>query len=625
MTSSKLFPDVQFDTVKQIWSTSPFLDMNWLFGFDPEETERHLKDIKPTVFSGLSFKKFCVRKEAGLSHLARIYSVPAEPEKKWVRLEELQLFADYLIEMDRSVFKASKLLGHYKRLREYVIHCPSAELEFDFITSHLFIFPIIKWRRGDGVNENVRTDILELIESMIEKVSQDLRRKHFDANLFEFQNYLIYYYFLAAQSLGTGISAAVVSNHLLVFRLVNSSTWATISPKSRMQYASLVLHLVLQYYSPESEFKPMYGFSSKTLADLRSVLADAAGTSVDAPFTIHQWVFRWFKDKLDADVFSIRRGTDLANLSVLSDGEQSAVIELSRRFASYRLPITAHHLASFLLQFGTTNRIRGALRLLTHIKFFPLWELGGVMERLLASQLDGDPSSRLIVAPLGDQSGSSAIIKYLASHSSLTKRLHFADNIQSALAQTKKGDCLHFVDDCLISGTQTLNILGDLMGSRERKEHHTKHCEALTSADRVEFLNRKKIFHYCVVTDFGKNRFQKNLADTGIDPESAELKFGIVEHASVKAFEPMGPVPWSSIDERTALKQFSTEVGYDILKSRAMRKNWDDARRQESALGFSDFQRLLVFPYNVPKTTLTLLWENGTDSRAWQPLFPGFD
>lgn len=34
---------------------------------------------------------------------------------------------------------------------------------------------------------------------------------------------------------------------------------------------------------------------------------------------------------------------------------------------------------------------------------------------------------------------------------------------------------------------------------------------------------------------------------------------------------------------------------------------------------------VLIFPYNVPKTTVTLLWEVGTDSREGTPLFPGFD
>jgi hypothetical protein len=104
-----------------------------------------------------------------------------------------------------------------------------------------------------------------------------------------------------------------------------------------------------------------------------------------------------------------------------------------------------------------------------------------------------------------------------------------------------------------------------------------------------------------------------------------ELSIGVVEHSSVKAFEPMGSIAWASENEREALKQFASEVGYDILEDRAKRKGWDDTRRKESALGFSNFQRVLVFPYNVPKTTLTLLWETGRDSRRWQPLFPGFD
>ncbi len=73
------------------------------------------------------------------------------------------------------------------------------------------------------------------------------------------------------------------------------------------------------------------------------------------------------------------------------------------------------------------------------------------------------------------------------------------------------------------------------------------------------------------------------------------------------------------------MKEVCAEVGYQVLGKRAESKQWTMERRRESALGFSDAQRLLVFPYNVPKTSLTLLWEKSRDSFLWKPLFPGYD
>ncbi|WP_446739728.1 phosphoribosyltransferase-like protein [Pseudomonas sp. TH15] len=55
------------------------------------------------------------------------------------------------------------------------------------------------------------------------------------------------------------------------------------------------------------------------------------------------------------------------------------------------------------------------------------------------------------------------------------------------------------------------------------------------------------------------------------------------------------------------------------------KKEWDDDRRVQSSLGFSDFQRLLVFPYSVPKTTLPILWLGQSSEIRWTPLFPVID
>ena len=204
-------------------------------------------------------------------------------------------------------------------------------------------------------------------------------------------------------------------------------------------------------------------------------------------------------------------------------------------------------------------------------------------------------------------------------------RLKFFDDIVSALSETKDGDSLYFVDDCLLSGTQTLSILGDLTGTRQHKAHHTVYSKPLNQIDLKKFLNRNLVFNYCVATDIGRDRFINNLVKTGIDPSRAIIRFGVLEHSLSKAFQPMGPIAWASSDERNELRQFASEVGYDILEHRTRIKNWSDERRRESALGFSDFQRLLVFPYNVPKTTVTLLWEKGSETRPWRPLFTGFD
>ena len=228
-------------------------------------------------------------------------------------------------------------------------------------------------------------------------------------------------------------------------------------------------------------------------------------------------------------------------------------VELSRRFGNYRTSVTVNHLERFLLQFGTTQRIRGMLRLLTHLKFYPLWELAGSIEKQLTAKLASSRASQLMISPFGDQTGSTAIINYLGSHSALARQLQFAQDLPTALASTKDGDSIYFIDDCLLSGTQTLNILGDLTGTRKRKAHHTAHCQELSSESKSKFLRRSLSFVYCVATDIGEKRFREGIASTGIDQDRATLAYSVLEHSTSKAFEPMGPVGWASAEEREDL------------------------------------------------------------------------
>jgi hypothetical protein len=160
------------------------------------------------------------------------------------------------------------------------------------------------------------------------------------------------------------------------------------------------------------------------------------------------------------------------------------------------------------------------------------------------------------------------------------------------------------------------------MGSRQRKKHNTRYCRELTAQEKKALSHRKAVFVYAVACDYALGRLEADLPEAGMPRTSFEILFSISEPESVKAFGPMSLIPWTSPEERDELKQFCVDVGYDLLEGRAAQKSWSDKRRKESALGYSDFQRLIVFPYSVPKSTLTFLWATGGENRRWLPLFP---
>lgn len=622
MTSKRLFPEVTHISIDRLLRKSPFLDLSYVFNVDLELVLEGVKRIKPTVKKGTDFDAFKRTFLASRTTIAKSLIFDSE-------VNDLDLYAEYVLLMHRSAFSGDVLVTYYEALAANAKRSIERGDRGFFLSSNEIsaaLQPVLKWARSELITKEHSLRIVKVLESVVYKLSDLLLRPSLDADLLEAQNAWIFICLVVGESLQVVVHQPVTSGHLLAFRKASSSSWEAISLKLRIQYATLVLYLILQHYPSDTRFETKVGFSEKTLADFRAVMADASGTSVEDPLEIHQWVFRWFKDKVDVELFSTRRHFGhAANLSCLSEGELLTVIELSRRFASYRTSVTAQHIRQFLLQFGTTPRIRGALRLLMHLKFFPLWELAEIMERLLESKLPQRRKAKLVVVPLGDQTGSTAIIRYLASHSKLSKRLVFADDIASALKVTKKGDELHFVDDCLMSGTQTLSFLGDLTGTRDHKPHHTIYTKSLSKPDIQALRERKLVFSYCIATDLGQNRFLENIEASGIARDQVAIQCGVLEHSSSKAFAPLGPVRWDSAEQRDELKEFATETGYSILGQRAALKNWPDARRKESALGFSDFQRLIIFPYNVPKTTLPILWERGSREHPWMPLFPGAD
>ncbi len=541
------------------------------------------------------------------------------------KLDPLVTYADFLQQLPQIGFRPAHLETQLSGFEEYcnaVLDGLDVELIRQFAAPALLL-PVLRWSR-DYRKAGSAKKFVERMESTIERVHDALLSRAVGIDrLLEFQNMLLFIYIIVCKALHVGLHPHVFNCHLFVYRKLSVATWSSFHPRLRLQYAALILHLSILFFPPDQPFKTRPGFSIKTMSDLYSVLKDAVRSATEQSLLTHIYVFGWFLDKLEAEVFWIQQPlTGSRGFPALTPGEQGAVVELVRRFSAYRYPVTADHLEHFLLQFGSTSRIRAAIRLLSHLRFFPLWQLAEAIEGILGEEIK--KYGPLIIAPLGDRTGSTSIITYLASHCRLEK-LNFVADVKQALEKTPTGGRIYFVDDSALSGTQTLNIVGDLLGTRKLKPHHTRYCEPLPRGQRQQLLKRTIVFVYCVACDFATVRLRRELPQIGLREDRCEVLFAAPEPLSVKAFGTISPVSWSSAAERDDLRQFCVEVGYDILAERAKSKSWFDERRHESSLGYSDFQRLLVFPYGVPKSTVTLLWQQGSLGRTWRPLFPVLD
>ena len=214
---------------------------------------------------------------------------------------ELDIYVDYVVGLKEEDLRSSTLIECYRRFSDHVEEQiklgKSDSLVSDTSVTCVLLCPVLKWSGQTALSASGK-DLLAQVERAIDLVDEALRRG-FQPDLLEFQNTLIFCYFVVAEVVQIGLNVYALTSHLQVHRFISAGRWAATPPRIRMQYGAVILRFMLYFYRPEEAFRTQLGFSINALADLRSVFEDAAGSSVDAPFTSHQWVFRWFKDKLD--------------------------------------------------------------------------------------------------------------------------------------------------------------------------------------------------------------------------------------------------------------------------------------------------------------------------------------
>jgi hypothetical protein len=616
------------DGIKHLLKAAPYLDVFYYFGVEPglllKEASRPAQKGKDGCHTYNEYKLYIDHQVSSKPEWVKgLMAKLSDPADRISSFDEFLSYSDFI----RQLPKAQLSFQHISELlQRFTVYCAEelSKKSIDIHTMRVYgifalVVPFMRFSRSS--TRTAALAITEQFEGIIDEVQKAVLQDSHGMHLrIEFKNMLVFSYMLVCHAITIGLSATVLSYHLYLFRAISVADWTGLPARLRLQYTILCLHLMLCFYAFDAPFESKFGIGAKTLTDLRMLLESATTDSDREHMSVHQCVFRWFLDKLDADMeWGGRVSTSRQTLPLLTAGEQDLIVELTRRFSHYRYPITTSHIAEFVGQFGTTQRIKAVLRMLSSVRLYPLWEISEAIERLLAAELD--QFGGIVIAPLGDLTGSTSILAYMAAHSRL-KNIVFAENVEKALEMTSRGGRVYFIDDCVISATQSLSIIGDLTGMRKLKQHHTRYCQPLSEFYKTEFMNRKVIFVYCIATDFALERLRANLPGAGLESPQYEVKFAINEPLSQKAFGSLSRVPWVSPKERDDLKQYCAEVGYDLLAGRAMQKNWTSERQKESALGYSDFQRLIVFPYSVPKSSITLLWANGNEERSWFPLFP---
>ena len=70
-------------------------------------------------------------------------------------------------------------------------------------------------------------------------------------------------------------------------------------------------------------------------------------------------------------------------------------------------------------------------------------------------------------------------------------------------------------------------------------------------------------------------------------------------------------------------REITKNMVQDIVIHLFQDKDWPEELKKERSLGYGNSQKLIVFFYNTPTSTLPIFWKKGNyNGKEWKPLFP---
>lgn len=300
--------------------------------------------------------------------------------------------------------------------------------------------------------------------------------------------------------------------------------------------------------------------------------------------------------------------------------DNSKIIEkLGGKFSQYQHPegkiVDAKAIKSGLIQFETVERIRWALFLLEHITFIDRKMMIEMFSHYWNSHVSDDEKDKIILTNLGGPYDSSYLVSYFLGDIGMKNQIDTADLRTILEYENPEERIILFIDDNIGSGKQATDIFKELLGIKEKelKESHVVPLNP-TQSDKLKKF-KLRIFTF-VSFEEGKKKILNELKKLGLNVEDIYSFFKMEE--KIGCFHPTSNVFPTPEDLKKA-KNMCEEIGYQIFSDKT---DWPDSLKRERALGYGNSQKLIVFFYNVPTSTLPILWKRGMyRNKEWEPLF----
>lgn len=383
-------------------------------------------------------------------------------------------------------------------------------------------------------------------------------------------NSLMFSYLVWIYHLEKGANLGVLKQFIKSYRSWPTSFWNDCKLEDKKNYGILI-HQIELFHNARDSYLDL---------EIFSVYDGVVQTYKNVGDIIHSSIFTDFSNKLKERLVNGKRLHKEIIYKQLDDNDKFKIKNILYKIKSYKKPITIEILYDFLFQFDSIQNVRAMIKVLENLNFFTFNQLNEILENILISQINSE-AENIYICPL-EADGSSSIYQYLASHSDnlntkYSSKIKFERSINDVLEKSNMEDEIVIIDDCSLSGTQTINILKELLGIRALEAHHDVHCEKLNENLLLKFRNSKINLSFCVGSDYAKNGLENFIVSQNLS--NFKVYIGKYLHMT----EPDNPNPgnrifgcnsliWDSIKERDDLRDFCHKVGYKILDEISSKK-----------------------------------------------------
>jgi hypothetical protein len=301
--------------------------------------------------------------------------------------------------------------------------------------------------------------------------------------------------------------------------------------------------------------------------------------------------------------------------------KEDSIRKLAQTFKTYP-GINEERIKKWLLQFPSRGYAEVALKLLEHVEYIDQQKMREFLQDFYEklTQNDKENAAFVILGRLGD---SSDLISYYFTH--LEKKTEPLK--EKGLKISKLEDVLtrgsakiiFFLEDCLLTGTQSKQIFDEWLGVVPSSKYVTK----LTDAQIIRLKQLDIRIHAIVGTEEGMKDLAAHLQKHGCRVRITANRILKRESDSCFVWGSNFSKEFSSKDELEKTKKEFQGLGKKILHDRAAREDWTAQQLDENCLGYGNWQLLLVFQHNTPTATIPIFWEHAyINGKEWVPLFP---